>query len=106
MLLACAPAPSGLPVSTVSCTVVIPSAASFDCVLLNVQVAAKGSPRQPNCRVSVKPFTDATVSVVTPCSLLTIVSAGGVNDIVNCVAGPPVIAVAAELEVAYAVSPL
>ena len=95
-----APAPSGLPVSTVRATEVTAPVGSSVESLEKVQVAAKGRPRQPSSKVSVKPLTDARVSVIVACCLLGMVMDGGLKDIEKLGAGVIFTVVADEVEVA------
>ena len=94
------PAPSGSPVSTINCTVVVPLATRLTCGVLKVQVAAFGSPRQPSCKVSEKPASEVRVTVVVACCLLWSVRVEGLSCTVNCVAVPPEMVVAREVELA------
>jgi len=82
------PAPSGSPVSRMSVAVAVPSGISFTCDGVNVQVPAKGRPRQPNEIVSVKPFTEPRLTVIVVCWCVTSVTLGAARESVNCAACP------------------
>src|SRR5579875_1464846 len=86
--LVCAPIPRGSPVSTVSWTFVLPSAASFVSGVENVQVAANGRPRQPSSIVSLNPATEFSESCTLVWFFVTTLIEPGSTDNVNCVAGP------------------
>src|ERR1019366_8589779 len=102
---ACDPAVSGEPVSTTTVIVCVPPAPSVTESLLKVQVAAYGSPRHPRLSVSLKLFTEASVSVTVLCCCDCSVTADGLICMLNCVGGVTVMLVCAEVDPAYTESP-